>query len=43
MQEQKLTGSIGFAFSNIDESGSAAGSPPGMYDLDCGLTDPSLI
>jgi len=43
MQGYKLTGSTGFAFSNIDESGSAAGSPPGMHHLDCGFTEPSLI
>jgi hypothetical protein len=43
MQGQKLTGSIGFAFSNIDESGSAAGPAPGMHNLDCGFTEPSLI
>ena len=29
----ELTGSTGFAFSNIDESGSAAGSPLVMLDL----------
>jgi hypothetical protein len=28
---------------NIDESGSAAGSPQGVLDLDCGFTEPSLI
>jgi hypothetical protein len=32
MLAQKLTGSTGFAFSNIDESSSAAGSPLGMLN-----------
>jgi len=39
----ELTDSTGFAFSNVDESGSAAGSPLGMLDFDCGFTEPSLI
>ena len=43
MQGYKLTGSAGFAFSNMDKSGSAAGSPLGMLDFDCGFTEPSLI
>jgi hypothetical protein len=30
-------------FSNIDELGCAAGSPLGMFDLDCGVTQSSLI
>jgi hypothetical protein len=38
-----LTGSICFAFSNVDESGSAAVCPLGMLDLDCGFTEPNLI
>jgi hypothetical protein len=42
MQGCKLTGSTGFTFSNIDQSGSAAGSTLGMLDLDCGFTEPSL-
>jgi len=39
----ELTDSTGFAFSNVDESGSAAGSPLGMLDFDCGFTEQSLI
>jgi len=37
------TGSTGFAFSNVDESGSAAGSPLGMREVECGITEPRLI
>jgi len=43
MQGYKVTGSTGFAFSNGDESGSAAGSPLDMLDFDCDFTEPSLI
>jgi hypothetical protein len=43
MQGWKLTGTIGFTFRNVDESGSAAGSTLGMLDFDCGFTEPSLI
>jgi hypothetical protein len=43
MQVSKLTGSTGFSFTNVGESGFAAGSPLGMFDLDCGFTQPSLI
>ena len=32
MQGYKFTGSTGFAFSNIDELDSGAGSPLGMLD-----------
>ena len=39
----ELTGSTGFAFSNVDQSGSAAGSPLVMLDFDCGFSEPSLI
>jgi len=43
MQGSKLTDSTSFAISNSDESGSAAGSPPGMVDSDWGFTELSLI
>ena len=42
MQGYKLTGSTGFTFSNIDKSGSSAGSPLGMLDLDCAFTEPTV-
>jgi len=43
MQGKKLTGSAGFAYHNIDESGSKAGSPLGMFNFDCGFTETNLI
>ena len=39
----ELTGSTAVAFSNVNESGSAAGSPLGMLNFDCGFTEPILI
>jgi hypothetical protein len=43
MQGYQLTGSTGFALSNVEESGCAAGSPLGLLDLDCGVTKRGLI
>ena len=42
-QGSKFTGSTGFPFSNIDESGFLAGSRLGMLMFHCGFTEPSLI
>jgi len=43
MQGYMHTVSTGFPFSDVDESGSAAGSPLRMLDFHCGFSEPGLI